>query len=209
MPKLLSFLSFLAKFLPVRVIAGRDVATVTTAYLYKYQLLKLGKWFGIHLHRFVRSDEDYELHNHPWKWSLGVILNGGYMEERLVPYNKQAKTLDEVVQGTTRFRDFKPGRLNWIWANTFHRVTLYNTYKDGYEPSERECWTLFISGPVTQSWGFRAFKQRSVCHACGFGHITVTYKFVPWREFIAAKGLRPAEGEYWKPGRPGHTPASR
>lgn len=40
---------------------------------------------NLYLHRFLRPDEDGELHNHPWRWAVSVMLAGGYAEERLAP----------------------------------------------------------------------------------------------------------------------------
>lgn len=86
---------------------------------------------GIYLHKFLRSDKDRELHNHPWKWSFSLLLTEGYLEER---WN------GERVEKLER----KAGTINIIRANDFHRVELLDVGP----------WTLFISGPETQDWGF-------------------------------------------------------
>lgn len=86
---------------------------------------------GLYLHRFHRSDDDGALHNHPWRWSLSLILVGGYSEERR--------------RGTRVERRFVgPGSLNFIRATDFHRVDLV----------ERDAWSLFLAGPKVGSWGF-------------------------------------------------------
>ena len=118
---------------------------------------KLFSWLpGAMFHRFVRGDEDRELHNHPWKWSISLILAGGYQEERMMKGGK-----------VTTFK-VMPGSINFIRDNDYHRVDLL----------EEDCWTLFITGPKTQSWGFLNRET-----------LTVT----PWREFIRNKGLVPFE----------------
>ncbi len=89
------------------------------------------KSWGLYLHRFHRGDMDRELHNHPWSWSVSLILAGGYLEERR-----------EGLSVTQRV--LSPGRLNFIGGDTFHRVDLL----------EQDAWTLFLVGPKTQSWGF-------------------------------------------------------
>lgn len=102
------------------------------------------------LHRFHRSDDDYALHSHPWRWAVAFILCGGYSEERRVG--------DRVVR-----RDVRPGRLNFFFANTFHRVDLY----------EEDAWSLFLVGPKTgKGWHFwdRDTKMR-----CG------------WKEFVLSR----------------------
>lgn len=88
----------------------------------------------VHVHHFYRSDDDGELHNHPWKWALSIVLAGGYSEER--------RTKDDHVER----RLVKPFSINFITENTFHRVDLLDE-KNG-------AWSIFIAGPRTQSWGF-------------------------------------------------------
>lgn len=93
----------------------------------------LGGFFPhVYLHRFHRSDDDGELHNHPWKWSLSLVLVGGYREERRGP--------GDVVH----VRIVRPWRLNIIRHDDFHRVDLL----------EDDAWSLFLAGPRTQNWGF-------------------------------------------------------
>jgi hypothetical protein len=96
--------------------------------------------FSLFLHRFHRSDDDGALHNHPWAWSVSLILAGGYWEERRVG--------DRVVR-----RLVKPWRINWIGGDTFHRVDLL----------EGDAWSLFLVGPKVSTWYFwdRYRLQRS------------------------------------------------
>jgi hypothetical protein len=127
-----SCLARLAGCLPSRVItAGGD-----EPYLYKYLVWQSSEGkdsVRVHLHRFVRSDEDRELHNHPWRWAVSLVLAGGYREER------------RVLAGDTVYRRrVSPGSVNVITNWTYHRVDLL----------DEECWTLFVSGPVVGSWGF-------------------------------------------------------
>lgn len=89
------------------------------------------KRWGLYLHRFHRGDDDVELHNHPWRWALSLILAGGYVEERRVG--------DAVI-----VRKVCPGTLNRIDADDFHRVDLL----------EHDAWSLFLVGPKFQGWGF-------------------------------------------------------
>jgi hypothetical protein len=90
------------------------------------------KRWGLYLHRFHRGDDERELHNHPWRWALSLIIAGGYVEER--------RGADDVV----RTRVVKPWRLNFIRANDFHRVDLVG----------EDAWTLFLVGHKFQDWGF-------------------------------------------------------
>lgn len=140
----------IAARLPVRVIDGGD----GSPYLSKHALLRgvHGGWH-LHLHRFHRGDEDTALHNHPWPCA-SLILVGGYREERLRD------------DGAIVTHERRPGAINLIGADTFHRVDLI----DG------ECWTIFLNAPVVQEWGFLDRVSR---------------RFTPWREFIRGKGMVP------------------
>ena len=134
----------------VRVIEGLD----GSPFLSKYLLAgRATDGWRLCLHQFHRGDEDPEPHNHPW-WCASLIVVGGYREERL--------RADGAVVAT----ELRPGSVNVIGLDAFHRVDLL----DG------ECWTLFLSAPRAQRWGFVDRATRS---------------FVPWREFIARKGMVP------------------
>jgi hypothetical protein len=110
------------------------------------------KWIGTFVHYFYRGDDDEALHNHPWRWAVSLILTGGYIEERRT---KDMRVVRRVV---------RPGSINIITQNTFHRVELLDP--------ERGAWTLFIAGPKVSSWGFWD---------------PVTHEFLHWREFIDRK----------------------
>jgi len=87
-----------------------------------------------YLHHFFRGDEDREVHNHPWQRSVSLILTSGYKEYRWKP---EARCFEE--------RYLKPGSVNYIRRNDFHRVELYK---------DQGCWTLFTSiGRVMESNG--------------------------------------------------------
>jgi hypothetical protein len=113
----------------------------------------------VFLHRFVRSDQDRELHNHPWDHSTSFILAGGYREERRWAIFENDEDFDcfEVHEHT-----FRPGDLNRISCDDFHRVDLL----------EHDAWTIFITGTKKQSWGF---WDRD------------TGEFIPWREHLARR----------------------
>jgi hypothetical protein len=112
----------------------------------------------LYLHHFFRGDSDKEVHNHPWGFSMSLILTGGYVEERWDAELKKMRT-----------RTYYPGDLNVIRAADFHRVTLRD--------SARGCWTLFLSHQRVEEksgedWGFLD---------------TDTGKYTPWGVFTAQK----------------------
>jgi hypothetical protein len=139
-----------------------DPMSLTSAELRDVDRIMRSGW-RVHLHQFHRSDEDRELHNHPWRWGASLVLAGGYIEVLRVRAQAGGFARDRVLQ-----RPVLPGSINRLKADTFHRVELL----------ERDCWTLFASGPVVQSWGFWSLA---------------TGRYTPWRAFIEAKGFRPVE----------------
>lgn len=115
----------------------------------------------LYLHYFFRGDADFEVHNHPWRFSMSMILTGGYIEERWDPLRKALDT-----------KHFDPGDINVIRSTDYHRVTL--------KAPERGCWTLFLSSDRLDAkngydWGFLDPK---------------TEKYTPWGEFLQARAER-------------------
>lgn len=123
----------------------RTFYTDTDPYLTRFYLTKHSreegvvdpqKLLGVYLHYFHRGDVDYALHNHPWHWSFSLILTNGYLEQRWDPKTRSIQT-----------RKVRPGSVNVIRANDFHRVDLLDPSKGA--------WTLFFSGRrVREEWGF-------------------------------------------------------
>lgn len=115
---------------------------------------------GLYLHCIHQSDSEPELHNHPWRWAVALILRCGYMEER-----RESCSCGFVhcMSSVVHRRRVRPFTLNIIRSSDFHRVELV----DG-----RPSWSLFLVGPRFQNWGFWN---------------RVTGLFLPWREFIASR----------------------
>lgn len=119
------------------------------AYLTRYYLFLKDRVFGnIFLHHFHRSDMDLGvdglglLHNHPFDWSFGFVLSGGYWEER------------RQEDGTIVRKKVKPFTFNFLSKKHFHRVDLIDETEGA--------WTLFFTGSrKNNSWGFwdRTTKQ--------------------------------------------------
>lgn len=99
--------------------------------------------FAVFLHFFHRSDEDRACHSHPWDKSAAIILSGGYVEERVTEVHL-AGTQHTTVE--TRTKTFRPGDVNIITKDDYHRVDLL--YPD------RGSWSLFVAGKNVGSWGF-------------------------------------------------------
>lgn len=112
---------------------------------------------GIYLHRFHQDDEAGPLHSHPFSWMVSLILLGGYREERMT--SEVNASADQQLVRCIERREYRPGDLNVMTSDTFHRVDLL----------EGEAWSLFIVGDRTADWGFWD---------------RVTGRFTHWRSFI-------------------------
>ena len=109
-----------------------------------------------YVHRFVASDDDEELHNHPWE-ATSLILAGGYVEERRLhvePFRSREGNVVPLVQRKTILQEFTPWKLNYIFADTFHKVTLI----------EDDAWTIIVCGKKVGSWGFWNPKTSEFLH---------------------------------------------
>lgn len=102
-------------------------------YMHRWELLRIGPWLAVYLHKFIGDDWSLDLHDHPKRF-VSIGLRGWYCETR--PWG--------AVATTTRM---------WSapWVRTFpaehvHRIT-------GPTP-ERPCWTLVIVGRAVREWGF-------------------------------------------------------
>jgi len=89
------------------------------------------------VHKFHRPDGDRALHNHPWKWAASFILAGEYVEERLLPDESQLYGRPHAEARLVRW-------FNWLTDQDFHRVV---ELRGGV-------YSLFVSGPRAQEWGF-------------------------------------------------------
>lgn len=159
-----------SKLLPVRMIRGEG----GTPYLSKYLLFgqdgEFAPGWRLYLHRFHRGDKDRDLHNHPWEWAMSWILIGGYREQLHVMKKVQIHDGLTALRWERTERNVLPGAVNVLLSDTFHRVDLL----DG------ESWTLFLTGPKTQSWGF----------------VNDSGIFTTWREQLKKRGIEVREP--WK-----------
>ena len=143
----------LASKLEKRVIYRRDGAPYLERYYIRHG--SDSSWLpGIYLHKFVSSDEDPELHNHPWGTSVSFILSGGYTEEQRLKLAPSTYTVE--------FNKFRPGFMNIVRRDDFHRIEL----------DENPTWTMFFSGDRQQDWGF--WNQE-------------TEEYLQWEEHIRRK----------------------
>jgi hypothetical protein len=130
---------------PYRHIKGAD----GSIYMYRYWLFNrcdsprhVKRWPSIRLHHIVRPDMDRHPHDHPWTWARTFVLRNWYAEE--VPYNAVPPFVTATV---TR----KAGYTGVLRHGSYHRIA---------EVAEGGVWTLFVTGPKVDSWGFLVDGRR-------------------------------------------------
>ena len=150
----------MAKHLPCHVIPGSD----RSVYLRRYGVADLPDGGHVYLHRIERSDEDDALHSHPWS-ANALILVEGYREELRV-VDVTCPTGFDIER-----HRFKPGDVNSIEADTFHRIDLI----DG-----RPAWTILLTGPkIARADGEASWSFWDRLTGATTGYV----------DFLAAKGL--------------------
>lgn len=116
-------------FRKLEVHSGCDNADSSTPlYLKRWFLLDYSETKSrpaILLHKFVRSDPDNALHDHPWEF-VSFMLWNGYVE-----------------QTEKGFERIKAGRVIHRTAHDKHRVHV-----------DKPAWSLVITGPKEKSWSF-------------------------------------------------------
>lgn len=116
------------KVKPTQIIGPAD-----RPYMLRWILFRYRSWPRIYIHKFMRSDDDRALHDHPW-WFISILLKGSYNEVRD----------DGVVVRSAPSIAFRPLYFR-------HRILLnWAPTSLGLEP----VWTLFITGPHMRGWGF-------------------------------------------------------
>ncbi len=112
-------------------------------YLSRHYLWRGKDGAALFFHRILLSDPGPEVHNHPWRLSVALILAGGYWEERLAG---RVVTIDGPGAPVTKMRWMGPGSINVIRDTDYHRLII---------PDDKEAWTLFFhTGKRVQKWGF-------------------------------------------------------
>jgi len=119
---------------PDFIIGGKDAP-----YLIRWWVIPRNRFFNIYLHRFLRSDDDRALHDHPWLFNCSILLDGSYLEH--TPSGSKYR-----FAGDWKFR----------WGRATHRIELLTPLGNFGKPLP--CWTLFITGPVVREWVFHCPK---------------------------------------------------
>lgn len=129
-------------------------------YLLRWWIIPKNRFFNVYLHKFMRSDDDRALHDHPWLFNISVLLKGTYFEHK--PGSRKIRREAGTFSGFT-FR----------WGKAPHRVELLKWHFRSVQVMkelEQPVWTLFITGPKVREWGFYCPK--------GWRH---------WRNFVSLR----------------------
>ncbi len=135
-------------------------------YLHRWYVFRTDR-IGLFIHKFVRSDEDRALHDHPWSF-LVIPLWGGYIEHSDRPatqYEKMAAisswsainsiipdALDLAALDEQLGRRIAVQRHVWPFISTRYRNTEYRHRVELIE--SRPSWSIFFRFTKLREWGF-------------------------------------------------------
>lgn len=123
------------KFFQRRVIYSQG-----TPLMIRWILFRCEAW-GIFVHKFVKSDDARNLHDHPWPF-VAWIIKGGYVEIH-----------DHTTDGKIVHVDRFAGSILVRPAEWRHRVVL---------GLGKPSWSLVLVGRRSRQWGF--FTEKGWCH---------------------------------------------
>lgn len=120
------------------LISGRPhlyIGGEQTPYMLRWFIIPTNHYFNVYLHKFVRDDNDREMHDHPWSF-FSVVLHGAYIEQI---GNDRADRITRRAPSIAFRR-----------ATHKHRVELL--FDKNLKPIP--CWTIVVTGPKIRVWGF-------------------------------------------------------
>lgn len=110
------------------IIVSREPDVIIGAdYMQRWWVAPRNAHANLYLHRFLRSDDDRALHDHPWSNS-SLIIQGSYIEH--TPEGEFLRQPGDFVE--------RP-------ANSLHRIELIDA---------QPVISLFQTGPKCREWGF-------------------------------------------------------
>lgn len=131
----------------------KEITVDDKPYLERYYIGKLGKR-TYYFHRFLAPDGQREMHNHPNKNCLSIILYGSYLEERVtttpvgIDWKEPESSIFYFTGGLFYTKDYKLRTVKWlttISSHIFHNIIKLNS---------KTVWTLFSFDEKFRNWGF-------------------------------------------------------
>lgn len=125
-----------------------------SAYMLRFWLIAPSWWtlgWAVRLHFIATADDDRHLHDHPFSF-LSIVLRGWYVELRPVERDPRFVKGAEPCYMTQR----KPGDIAWRPCFQRHRIS---------HVSQGGVWTLVITTPARQPWGFYTPKGKTYWRA--------------------------------------------
>ncbi|NMV37208.1 hypothetical protein [Ralstonia insidiosa] len=152
-----AILMWITSFLPARIISDNG-----HPYLERYYV---GTLFGVrfYLHRFVGSDPDRGVHDHPWAWARSIVLAGWYLEERRT--GLRTVRWFNSLEGDTFHRIIKPEGMSDVWTLFYHKAGDVKPWGFMRRMSEGVAvWTEFLYGGKGKetAWWLTAKKGRDL-----------------------------------------------
>jgi hypothetical protein len=145
-----------------QLISGKPhqvIGPPSNPYMLRWYLIPHTRFVNLYLHKFLRSDEDRALHDHPWAfWSW--VIKGQYWEYTQGPW------LDDETPTFNKWMR-KRWSLAYCKATHAHRVELVW----GNACREQPVWTIVLTRGKEREWGFW----------CENG-------WIPWRQFTDEDG---------------------
>lgn len=118
-------------------------------YMERYWLFRT-RWCSAKIHGIHTPDLDRAMHDHPWSF-ISLVLRGAYIETRpLDPYMPDFFSIGDFGDFGERCTEHYRGAGSVAFRrySDRHRITLVATWE------EIPVWTLFITFPKRQAWGF-------------------------------------------------------
>lgn len=155
------------------------IGRVNEPYVNRWYVIPRNPFFNVYLHQFLRSDQDFALHSHPWLFNISIPIDGRAAEYVPDPVLKWFNMRAACMKPTVRI--MRQGQWRFRIGRSFHRIGLFRNVHTGLE---EQMWTIFITGPkipdFIREWGFMCPKG-----------------FIPFSRFVKyrhGKGSEPLDG---------------
>ena len=99
----------------------------------RYRLIQT-PWFALYIHHILKSDEERDMHDHPWDFS-SLILQGAYFETWKMSPDFKVRRNDSHYRGDVIKHK----------AEDVHKITLLT----------KDVWTLVLTSGRDREWGYR------------------------------------------------------